>query len=105
MELLYSILSTLHIFVCVILIILILLQKTTGSGLFTSSSSSNPFMSGVEVTTALSVMTKYLGIFFLLNTLFLGALSVKISNQNKVITLKEDTKEVVNTNDQIPLDS
>ena len=71
MELLYSILSTIHIFVCVLLILFILLQKGTGDGLFTTSSGGNPFMSGVEVVTFLGKITKYLGIFFLLNTLFL----------------------------------
>jgi protein translocase SecG subunit len=92
MELLYSILSTIHIFVCVLLIIFILFQKGTGDGLFTSSSGANPFMSGVEVVTLLGKVTKYLGIFFLLNTLFLASLSVKISNKNKVVIV-EDVKQ------------
>ena len=84
MELLYSILSTVHIIVCVLLILFILLQKGTGDGLFTSSSS-NSFMSGVEVVSILSKLTKYLGIFFLVNTLILATLSVRISNKNKVV--------------------
>ena len=85
MELLYSILSTLHIIVCLFLILFILFQKGTGDGLFTSSNLANPFMSGVEVGAALSKITKYLGVFFLINTLILAALSVRISNKNKII--------------------
>ena len=85
MELLYSILSTVHIFTCVLLVLFILLQKGTGDGLFTSSSSGNPFMSGIEIANFLGSFTKYLGIFFLVNTLVIASLSVKISTKNKTI--------------------
>lgn len=85
MEFLYSIFGTIHIVTCLILIIFILLQKGKGDGLFTSSNTGNPFMSGFEVANFLGKTTKYLGIFFLLNTLFLAALSVRIANKNKVI--------------------
>lgn len=85
MELLYKIFGIVHIIVCVLLIIFILLQKGTGDGLFTSSNSSNPFMSGIEVVNFLSTATKYLGVFFLINTVFLAFLSVKIANKNKVV--------------------
>jgi protein translocase SecG subunit len=101
MELLYNILSTMHIVVCVLLVFFILTQKGTGDGLFTTSSGSNPFMSGVEVASFLSKATKYLGIFFLINTLVLASLSVKIANKNKVI-IEEDVKMQKNN---IPLGS
>jgi preprotein translocase subunit SecG len=90
MEFLYSILSTVHIVVCILLILLILLQKGTGDGLFTSSNSANPFMSGMEVATFLSTLTKYLGIFFLINTLVIASLTVKISNKNKILSQPEE---------------
>jgi protein translocase SecG subunit len=89
MELFYNILSTLHIIACVLLIICVLFQKGTGDGLFTSSGMGNPFMSGLEVASALGKITKYLGIFFLVNTLILAAISVRISNKNKVILIDE----------------
>lgn len=95
MELIYTILGGAHIGACLLLIIFILLQKGTGDGLFTSSSSTNPFMSGIEIANLLGKLTKFLGVFFLLNTLFLAALSVRIANKNKVI-IEENTpiKEV-----------
>lgn len=98
MELLYSILSTVHIFICLLLIVFILLQKGTGDGLFTSSSSGNPFMSGMEINNFLGSFTKYLGIFFLVNTLIIATLSVKISQNNKTIDEKQ-----VETKTQKPL--
>ena len=101
MELLYSILSTLHIIVCVFLIIFVLFQKGTGDGLFTSSGLGNPFMSGIEVATFLGRVTKYMGIFFLINTLILASLSVRISNKNKVVI----EEEVKTTKTNIPLGS
>ena len=101
MELLYSILSTLHIIVCVFLIIFVLFQKGTGDGLFTSSGLGNPFMSGIEVATFLGKVTKYMGIFFLINTLILASLSVRISNKNKVVI----EEEVKTTKTNIPLGS
>lgn len=89
MELLYNILSTIHIFTCVLLVFFIMLQKGTGDGLFTSSSGGNPFMSGIEVANFLSTFTKYLGIFFVINTLVIASLSVKISNKNRTIQSPE----------------
>jgi protein translocase SecG subunit len=91
MELIYTILGGAHIGTCLMLILFILLQKGTGDGLFTSSNSGNPFMSGIEIANLLGTLTKYLGAFFLINTLFLAALSVRIANKNKVIT-EEDKK-------------
>jgi protein translocase SecG subunit len=88
MELLYNILSTLHIFACIMLVLFILFQKGTGDGLFTTNSSSNPFMSGVEVVGFLGKVTKFLGAFFLINTLVLASLSVKIANKNKVVVVE-----------------
>ena len=85
MELLYTILSTVHVFACFLLIFFILFQKGAGNGLFTTSAYSNSFMSGTEVANTVSTITKYLGIFFVINTLLLASLSVKISNQNKVL--------------------
>lgn len=100
MELFYSILSTIHVVICVFLIVFVLFQKGTGDGLFASSNFSNPFMSGVEVGAALSKITKYMGIFFLINTLVLASLSVRISNKNKVVI-----EEIIPVKTSVPIGS
>ncbi len=92
LELLYNIFGIIHIITCFLLIVFVLFQKTTGDGLFAASSGGNSFMSGVEIANFLTVSTKYLGIFFLINTVFLATLSVKISSKTKIVVIEEQTE-------------
>lgn len=103
MELAYTILSTIHIIVCFLLMFFILFQKGSGDGLFTTSAYSNSFMSGIEVANTVSTITKYLGIFFVVNTLLLASLSVKISTKNKILIENEVKQESTKTG--IPIGS
>lgn len=96
MNSLYITIIYFHIFVSIVLILLILLQKTTGNGLFTTSQS-NPFMSGSDVTRFVSQITTAFIVLFFINTLILAKISYKTSLASKEI-LSQSQEETVPTN-------
>lgn len=81
---LYTTLLYVHVLVSTLIIMLVLLQKTTGNGLFTSSQT-NAFMSGADVAHFITKLTATLIAIFFINTLVLAKISFSLNKQNSVI--------------------
>lgn len=92
MSSLYLTIVYFHIFVSIALVLLVLVQKTTGNGLFTTSQS-NPFMSGAEITQFVTKLTTTFVVLFFLNTLILAKISYK-----STLSKKEVISSIVNEN-------
>jgi protein translocase SecG subunit len=97
MNAIYSTLISLHIFVSLFLVFVIILQKTTGNGLFTTSQS-NPFMSGAEITQFITKLTSILIVLFFVNTLVLARISYMQNAKKEGIVSEQKPTEV-----QIPV--
>lgn len=98
MNTLYITLIYFHVFISLFLVFLILVQKTTGNGLFTTSQS-NPFMSGAEITSFVSKLTAIFVVLFFVNTLALAKISY-ITNSAKKNIVSSAVK--VESFDEIP---
>ncbi len=98
MNAIYSTLVSLHIFVSLFLVLVIILQKTTGNGLFTTSQS-NPFMSGAEITQFITKLTAILIVLFFVNTLVLARISYMQNAKKESIVSAEPKQAEV----QIPV--
>lgn len=96
---LYTTLSYLQIFISISLILLVVIQKTTGNGLFTTSQS-NPFMSGAEITGFVIKLTSFFVALFFLNTLFLAKISYTLSKEKQNLVTSVQIK---NENTSIPV--
>ncbi len=92
MSTLYLTLIYLHVFVSIVLVLLIIAQKTTGNGLFTSSQS-NPFMSGSEITHFVTRLTVVFIAIFFINTLILAKLSYIASAEKRSLFASEEQIE------------
>jgi preprotein translocase subunit SecG len=77
------------------------MQKTTGNGLFTSSQS-NPFMSGNEMTNFITKLTIVFVAIFFINTLILAKLSY-ITSKEKQKNLFKETEVTQTTTQSVPL--
>jgi|GEM_PF-2889979 len=105
MSALYLTLIYLHIFVSISLILLIVLQKTTGNGLFTSSQT-NPFMSGSEITHFITKITVVFITIFFVNTLILAKLSyISTSAKKSLLTqeIQQETSQLPSSQSSVPL--
>lgn len=104
MSALYLTLIYLHIFVSISLILLIVLQKTTGNGLFTSSQT-NPFMSGSEITHFITKITVVFITIFFINTLVLAKLSSMSLAKKSLLTqeIQQEVSELPSSQSSVPL--
>jgi protein translocase SecG subunit len=93
MNALYLTLAYLHVFVCVCLVLLVIVQKTTGNGLFTTSQS-NPFMSGAEITQFITKLTVFFIILFFINTLVLAKISYTSNSERRNIISASKVEEI-----------
>jgi protein translocase SecG subunit len=92
MNTIYTTLIYFHVFVSVFLVFLILVQKTTGNGLFTTSQS-NSFMSGAEITSFVSKLTAIFVVLFFANTLALAKISyVENSAKRSIVSSVKEAK-------------
>ena len=82
---LYTTLLYVHVVISVLIILLVLLQKTTGNGLFTSSQT-NVFMSGADVASFVTKLTATLIAIFFINTLALAKVSFSINNEKSIVS-------------------
>ncbi len=105
MSAIYLTLIYLHIFVSISLILLIIVQKTTGNGLFTSSQT-NPFMSGSEITHFITKITVVFITIFFVNTLVLAKLSYSATSAKRNLLtqqMQEQTQELPSSQSSVPL--
>ncbi len=81
---LYTTLIFVHVIISVFIILLVLLQKTTGNGLFTSSQT-NTFMFSADVANFVTKLTATLIAIFFINTLALAKVSYSLNKQSSII--------------------
>jgi preprotein translocase subunit SecG len=77
---LFNLLIGLHVFVCLVLILVVLLQSSKGSGLagaFGGAGGGQTMFGGQETATFLSRLTTYLAIMFMVLSLLLAFLSAR----------------------------
>jgi protein translocase SecG subunit len=96
----YNILILLHIVTSVVLLILVVFQKTSGEGLLTSTNKVN-FMSGDEIAGLVTKATTFFVFLFIINTLAIAIIGSRIS-QNLNLSKVELTNETKNTKTQTP---
>jgi protein translocase SecG subunit len=84
MEFAFKIFLVLQVLVSVLLILAVVAQKTTDEGMIVSSGS-NSFLSSVEVVDIATKITRYLAVSFVILTLALAALSVRIHKQYSLL--------------------
>lgn len=101
MNALYLTLAYLHVFISIFLVLLIIIQRTTGNGLFTTSQS-NPFMSGAEITNFITKLTTFFIVLFFVNTLVLARISY-ISNAKKKDILSQQESQVLDEKTSVPV--
>jgi preprotein translocase subunit SecG len=80
-------------------------QKTTGNGLFTSSQT-NPFMSGSEITHLVTKITVVFITIFFVNTLILAKLSyISTSAKKNLLTqeMQQETSQLPSSQSSVPL--
>lgn len=93
---LYTTLLYVHVVISILLILIVLFQKTTGNGLFTSSQT-NVFMSGTDVANFITKLTTTLIAVFFINTLLLAKVSFVINKEKSIVesvNIKQDTASV-----------
>ncbi len=86
MEALQSILLIIHIILAILIVVLVLLQPSTGGdGLVSTYSGGGNFMSARATANLLSRSTMILAVLFMLNTLFIGIVANKLSEAKNSI--------------------
>jgi preprotein translocase subunit SecG len=97
MEALQNVLLIVHIVVAVLIVIMVLLQPSSGSGdgLVSSYSGTGNFMSARSAANVLSRTTMLLAAIFMSNTLALGVIAAKKSKANSIVDelIKEQNSE------------
>lgn len=81
------------------------MQKTTGNGLFTSSQT-NPFMSGSEITHFITKITVVFIVIFFVNTLILAKLSYVASEEKRSLltqNAQQPLEELPSSQSSVPL--
>lgn len=73
----YSVLLTIHVLVTVLLIGIILMQRSASDGMGLSSSSSTSFLSGRAAASAVTRATAILATLFILTSLALGVITTR----------------------------
>lgn len=92
---LFNLLIGLHVFVCLVLILVVLLQSSKGSGLAGAfgGGGGQTMFGGQETATFLSRLTTYLAIMFMVLSLLLAFLSSRRSAQGAHSIVREAARQ------------
>lgn len=97
---LFNLLIGLHVFVCLVLILVVLLQSSKGSGLagaFGGGGGGQTMFGGQETATFLSRLTTYLAILFMVLSLLLAFLSARRSSSGPRSVVREAAQQTQGT--------
>jgi preprotein translocase subunit SecG len=96
---LFNLLIGLHVFVCLVLILVVLLQSSKGSGLAGAfgGGGGQTMFGGQETATFLSRMTTYLAILFMVLSLLLAFLSSRRTTQATRSIVREAARQTQTT--------
>ena len=99
---LFNLLIGLHVFVCLVLILVVLLQSSKGSGLAGAfgGGGGQTMFGGQETATFLSRMTTYLAVLFMVLSLLLAFLSSRRTNGPRSIV--RDAARQTGAQSQLP---
>jgi protein translocase SecG subunit len=101
MEFAYKLIGFGLIFISIGLVFFILVQKSTESGMFTSSAmAGNSVMSGTEANNFLFKITKYLSVAFFVAILLMAALGMRIGKSQKISEVESQDDTVTSETQQ-----
>ena len=94
MEFAYKVIGFALVFVNLLLIFFILMQKSTENGLFTSSGGVGNVLSGFEAGNIVFNITKYLSVIFFVIILLMAILGMRIGKSQKILPVDSNQVDI-----------
>jgi protein translocase SecG subunit len=100
MESFYNLLSIIHIFLCLVLLVLVIFQKSTSDGLISTNKISA--LTGNESANFVIKVTSVIAAMFIINTILIAAIGMKISKANRLVLPQNQAIETPTTDSNVP---